>query len=97
MPADPSRTRNIRPQSIGWMAAWAWTIVAGGGGLVLLVIRGPMRLTNGWFALISGLAACPLTAWLAKKYANITLPGRVRLAAAVLIFIAGRIALRAGL
>ena len=56
-----------------------------------------MRLTNGWFALISGLAACPLTAWLAKKYAGVTLPGRVRLAAAVLIFIAGRIALRAGL
>ncbi len=97
MPDDPSRTRNISLQSIGWLTAWAWTIVAGGGGVVLLVTRGPMRLTNGWFALISGLAACPLTAWLAKKYAGVTLPGRVRIAAAVLIFIAGRIALRAGL
>jgi len=56
---------------LGWIAAWTWTILAGGGGLWLLWTKGPLPLTNGWFALLSGLAACPLTAWLFKKYAGI--------------------------
>jgi hypothetical protein len=35
-------------------------LVAGGGGLLLLLKKGPWPPTNGWFALLSGLAACPL-------------------------------------
>jgi hypothetical protein len=45
---------------LGLIAAWAWTVVAGGGGLLLLLEKGPWPLTNGWFALLSGIAACPL-------------------------------------
>jgi hypothetical protein len=81
---------------LGWVAAWVWAIVAGGGGLLLLLSRGPLPLTNGWFALFSGLAACPLTATLSQKCVGITLSGRVRIAAAMLFFIAGRIALIVG-
>src|SRR5438093_11844758 len=62
-------------RTLGWLAAWAWIIIAGGGGLGLLITRGPLPLTNGWFALFSGISACPLTAWLLKKYAGITIPG----------------------
>jgi hypothetical protein len=82
---------------LGWIAGWAWAIVAGGGGLWLLWTKGPLPLTNGWFALLSGLAACPLTAWLLKKCAGITVSGRVRIAATAFFFIAGRIALRVGI
>src|SRR5437773_7047121 len=56
----------------GCFVAWAWTIVAGGGGLGLIITRGPWPLTNGWFALFSGISACPLTAWLLKKYVGIS-------------------------
>jgi len=41
--------------SVG-IAAWASTIVAGGGGLLLLGTKGPWPLTNGWFALLSGVS-----------------------------------------
>jgi hypothetical protein len=75
-------------------AAWMWTILAGGGGLVLLVERGPWPLTNGWFALFSGIAACPATAWAFKKFLGVALSGYVRFGAAALFFIAGHIALR---
>jgi hypothetical protein len=78
---------------VGTAAAWIWALVAGGGGFGLLLTRGPLPLTNGWFALFSGLAACPLTAWLLKRYAGVTLSGRARLAAAVFILLAGRMAL----
>jgi hypothetical protein len=82
---------------LSWVAAWVWGIVAGGGGFGLLWIRGPWPLTNGWFALLSGVAACPLTAWLSKRFVGVTLSGRVRFAAAVVFLIAGRIALLAGM
>jgi|ERR1035438_8360373 hypothetical protein len=82
---------------LGEIAAWAWAILAGGGGLWLMWTKGPWPLTNGWFALLSGLAACPLTAWLLKKYAGITLSGRVRIAVATFFFIAGKVALRVGI
>ena len=79
---------------LGLLAAWAWTIVAGGGGLGLLITLGPLPLTNGWFALFSGLSACPLTAWLLKKYAGITLSGWARFGIAVLIIVIGRLVLK---
>jgi hypothetical protein len=78
---------------LGWLIAWAWTIVAGGGGLGLLITEGPWPPTNGWFALFSGLSACPLTAWLLTRYAGWKPSGYVRLGAAVLFIVAGRIAL----
>ena len=74
------------------IVAWAWALVAGVGGLMLLVYEGPLPVTNGWFAMFSGIAACPLTASLLNKYARVTVPGYVQLAVALLIFIAGRIA-----
>ena len=83
--------------TLGWIAAWAWTILAGGGGLWLIWTKGPLPLTNGWFALFSGLAACPLTASLLKRYAGITVSGWVRIAVAAFFFITGKIALRVGI
>jgi len=74
------------------IVAWAWALLAGVGGLVLLIHRGPLPITNGWFAMFSGIAACPLTAWLLKKYAGVTVPGYVQFAVALLIMIAGRVA-----
>src|SRR5277367_4366463 len=74
------------------VVAWAWAIAAGVGGLMLLVHEGPLPITNGWFAMFSGIAACPLTASLLQKYARVAVPGYVQFAVALLIFIAGRIA-----
>lgn len=74
------------------IAAWAWALVAGLGGLALLVRQGPLPITNGWFAMFSGIAACPLTATLLKKHAGIVVPGWAQFAAAVLVMVAGRIA-----
>jgi hypothetical protein len=74
------------------IAAWAWALVAGVGGLALLIHEGPLPVTNGWFAMFSGIAACPLTASLVKKYAHATVPGYVQFAVALLIFMAGRVA-----
>lgn len=86
-----------RYSSVFWSAAaWIWTVLAGGGGLLLLLQRGPLPLTNGWFALLSGIAACPLTASLARRYANVEFSGRARLVAAALFYVAGRVALVAG-
>ncbi len=74
------------------VAAWVWAVVAGIGGLTLLIHEGPLPVTNGWFAMFSGVAACPLTASLLQKYARITIRGYVQFAVALAIFIAGRIA-----
>src|ERR1700676_4187061 len=82
--------------ALGGIAAWAWTIVAAGGGLWLLWRKGPWPLTNGWFALLSGVSACPATGWFLKKYAGVTVSGYVRIATAALFFVAGRIALTVG-
>jgi hypothetical protein len=72
--------------------AWVWGVLLSIGGLALLIDEGPWPLTNGWFAMCSGIAACPLTARLLKRYANIEVPLSVQLALALLISIAGRIA-----
>jgi hypothetical protein len=82
--------------AIAWVVAWLWAIVAGGGGLWLLWTRGPWPLTNGWFALFSGVSACPATSWIFRKYAGVTISGPVRFAAATFFFVAGRIALAVG-
>ncbi|MBI3677847.1 MAG: hypothetical protein HY243_14660 [Proteobacteria bacterium] len=78
---------------VGQIAGWAWTAIAGGGGLWLLMTKGPWPPTNGWFALASGLAACPLLAWSLKKYAAIKVSGWLQFAAAVFFFVAGHAAL----
>ena len=80
--------------ALGWVGAWAWTIVAGIGGVGLIITRGPLPLTNGWFAFFSAIAACPLTAWLLKKHAGLRLSGWTRLAAAFLIIVIGRLVLK---
>ena len=77
---------------IAWLVAWGWALIAGVGGFVLLVHQGPLPITNGWFAMFSGIAACPLTARLLKRYARVVVPGHVQLAVALLIFMAGRVA-----
>ena len=80
-----------------WLiVAWTWTVLAAGGGALLLIDLGPWPLRNGWFALLSGIAACPLTAWLAKQGFGITLSGRTQFATAALIWLAGQIARRTG-
>ena len=78
--------------AIAWTVAWVWALVAGVGGLALLVHEGPLPITNGWFAMFSGAAACPLTASLLKKHAGMTISTRTQLLIALLIFLAGRIA-----
>ncbi|HEY2324460.1 MAG TPA: hypothetical protein VGJ82_16490 [Thermoanaerobaculia bacterium] len=77
---------------IAWLVAWGWALIAGVGGLVLLIHEGPLPITNGWFAMFSGIAACPLTATLLKRYAHVVVPDYVQLAVALIIFIAGRVA-----
>jgi hypothetical protein len=90
---EPSSVRKLA-WVFGWLAAWVWTIVAGIGGLGLLITQGPLPLTNGWFALFSGISACPLTAWLVKRKAGITLSGWTRFAIALLIIMLGRLVLK---
>src|SRR5437762_12584940 len=91
--AEPSLIR--KPAKVfGWLVAWAWTIIAGGGGLGLLIKLGPLPLTNGWFALFSGISACPLTASLLKRYTDIALSGWARFAIAFLIIVVGRLVLK---
>ncbi len=75
------------------MAAWGWMLVAGGGGLGLLILQGPWPPTNGWFAMLSGISACPLWPSLLRKRANVTLPCWLQAAIVVLLVIAGRVAL----
>ena len=77
---------------IGWLVAWGWALVAGVGGFLLLVHEGPLPITNGWFAMFSGIAACPLTAKLLKRYLRVAVPAYIQIAVALLIFIAGRVA-----
>jgi hypothetical protein len=78
--------------AVAWVVAWVWALVAGVGGLALLIHQGPLPITNGWFAMFSGAAACPLAGSLLHKYTNVTISIRTQLAIALLIFIAGRIA-----
>ena len=74
------------------IAAWGWALLAGVGGLALLIHEGPLPITNGWFAMFSGVAACPLTGVILKRYAGIDVSFRAQLLVSLLIFIAGRLA-----
>lgn len=88
-PATPlTRTGSVFAQAV----AWVWGVLLSIGGLALLIDEGPWPLTNGWFAMFSGIAACPLTGWPLKRYAGIKVSLWVQLALALLISIAGRIA-----
>jgi hypothetical protein len=78
---------------VGLIAGWGWFLFCGGGGLGLIITRGPWPVTNGWFALFSGLSACPATAWILRKTTGVRIPGWVQLALAVGFIIAGRTAL----
>lgn len=80
----------------GAIVAWGWTVLAAGGGAMLLIERGPWPLTNGWYALASGIAACPLTAQLITRIFSIRVSGRARFAAALLFWLAGQVARRVG-
>lgn len=64
---EKALTQGTWGERLGLIAAWTWTVVAGGGGLLLLLEEGPWPLTNGWFALLSGIAACPLVSWFLDK------------------------------
>ncbi|HUH94353.1 MAG TPA: hypothetical protein VL742_14570 [Casimicrobiaceae bacterium] len=77
---------------IAAIAAWIWFIVAGCGGLGLIITTGPWPPTHGWFAMLSGIAAWPVTAWASKKYLRVSLSWRVRLGAAAMVMLAGRLA-----
>jgi hypothetical protein len=80
-------------EALGWLFAWGWTILAGGGGLGLIITEGPLPLTHGWFAMFSGIALCPLTAWLLKRHAKIEVSFLARFLTAALFIAAGRLAL----
>jgi hypothetical protein len=77
---------------IVYIVAWGWTLLAGVGGLMLLIHEGPLPITNGWFAMFSGLALCPLTRWALRRYASIAISRNLQFEVALAIFIAGRAA-----
>jgi hypothetical protein len=77
----------------GEALAWGWFVLAGLGGFGLILIQGPLPLTHGWYAMFSGLAWCPATAWLLKRYANVELSYWTRFVIAAVIMLAGRLAL----
>src|SRR5579871_3825901 len=88
--SEMARTARTAGAFLVRIAAWAWALVAGVGGLALLIHEGPLPITNGWFAMFSGIAACPLTAALLEKGARIKVRGYIQFAVAFLIFSAGR-------
>jgi hypothetical protein len=78
---------------VGPIVAWGWAIVAGGGGFGLILTEGPLPLTHGWYAMFSGIALCPLTARLLKRYAAVELSYLARSLIALAIILTGRLAL----
>ena len=64
------------------------------GGLGLIITLGPWPPTNGWFALFSGLAACPMTAWILRRYRAINFPGWTRFVVSLGIILLGRLTLK---
>jgi hypothetical protein len=85
-----------RKPVMGWLAltaGWAWFLFVGGGAIGLLLLRGPWPPTNGWFALMSGITACPLIGWLLRNRARLQVSGWQQFGAAVLLVTLGRFAL----
>jgi len=85
-----------RKATLAWLAViagWAWCLFAGGGGVGILLLRGPWPPTNGWFAMLSGLAACPLIGQLLQKSSRLKISGSQQFGAAVLLISLGRMAL----
>jgi hypothetical protein len=78
---------------VGVIAGWAWCLFVGAGALGILLLRGPWPPTNGWFALMSALAACPLTGQLLRDHARLKVSGWQQFGAAVLLVALGRFAL----
>ena len=93
----PAWRRHVTPRGMaaifGETLAWAWAIVAGGGGFGLILTEGPLPLTHGWYAMFSGLAWCPATAWLLKRTANVEVSFLTRFLVALTIILLGRLAL----
>lgn len=81
---------------IGETLAWVWFVVAGGGGFGLILTEGALPLTHGWFAMFSGIAFCPATAWVLKRYSNIQASYLTRFIVAASFIAAGRLALIIG-
>jgi hypothetical protein len=81
-------------QILGWLVAWGWALLTIIGGVGLIITLGPWPLTNGWFALFSGLAACPATAWALGRYRGINFPGWARFVVAFAIILLGRFTLK---
>ena len=81
---------------VGEAFAWGWFILAGCGGFGLIIEEGPLPLTHGWYAMFSGIALCPATAWLLKRYTGLETSFRARFIVAALFIAAGRLALLFG-
>ncbi len=82
--------------TLAWLAViagWGWCLFAGGGGFGLLLLRGPWPPTNGWFALLSGLAACPLIGRVLRDSAHLKVFAWHQFGAAALLVALGRMAL----
>src|SRR5215471_12967838 len=97
MSASSTGRRHLIPQLVrilGWVVAWGWALLTIIGGLGLIITQGPWPPTNGWFALFSGLAACPMTAWVLRRYRGINFPGWARFVPAVAIILIGRLTLK---
>jgi hypothetical protein len=78
---------------LGLIVAWGWFILAGGGGFGLILTEGPLPLTHGWYAMFSGIALCPATAWLLNRTTAIELSYRARFLIALAIILTGRLML----
>jgi len=88
LPATFKKVVVVAAHAVGWF----WFLLAGVGGLILLIHEGPLPITNGWFAMFSGIAACPLVGPLLRKYRAVRVSAGVQFLVALLIMIAGRIA-----
>jgi hypothetical protein len=99
MPESAATTVTERPfwkrpwYLVGLVFAWGWFVLAGLGGFGLILTEGPLPLTHGWYAMFSGIALCPLTAWLLKRLAAVEVTYRTRFLVALAIILAGRLAL----
>ena len=89
---SPAARKKVLPW-IAVIAGWAWCLFAGGGGFGILLIRGPWPPTNGWFALMSGIVACPLIGRRSRSWLSPKVSGWQQFGAAVLLISLGRFAL----